>query len=211
LVDVLPVDDDPPRIEVNEGMKASPSTYTPVFRATLTAVDDESPDVTFEVISPEDLAESSSIELNGRLFRTVEQKHSSDDNDSDEDDDDDRVDHYTAVTSFTQSDVNEGKILYRASTAATSNMMFLDRVWLRARDGAGNSSPRFALTVAVSPVDTAAPVLFPGATLQLTVDEYRVTEFGRDNMRFVGAMFTFQHLNRIPLGTFNTCQTISHY
>ena len=175
LVDVLPVDDDPPRIEVNEGMRASPSSYIPVTPSKLKIVDDESPDVTIEIVGTEHNEETTKAK--GLIFK-AEEKH--DASESDEDDDDDV--NYVSVTSFTQSDVNAGRIFYKAPA---TNKMFLDRVWLRAGDGADNFSQRFALTVAVSPVDTLAPTLFPGATLQLTVDEYRVTEFGRDNMRSV--------------------------
>ncbi|RVE63943.1 hypothetical protein OJAV_G00141270 [Oryzias javanicus] len=89
------------------------------------------------------------------------------------------------VSEWLQKDITDGKLFYR-HTGPHNTGTVTDQFVFTVQDDNDppNQSEENSFVIRILPVDDVPPELFPGTTLQMTVEEYKVTHFSKEVLRY---------------------------
>ncbi|GFT76574.1 extracellular matrix protein 3 [Trichonephila clavipes] len=173
-VTVYPEDDDAPILNVNTGLTITRGEEVEITPFVLSATDIDSDDASIRF----DLTESSSA-YGKMLMRKAEIP---------EDPEnwiyDDGL-YERLVTSWTQQDLIEGNIFYRHSGDRVP-FPLTDRIRFRLSDDniPPNESPEQEFLLRIMPLDNTPPEVYPNTPLQMTVEEFQLTDVTKQHLRF---------------------------
>ncbi|KAM9333818.1 FRAS1-related extracellular matrix protein 2a [Pholidichthys leucotaenia] len=175
-ITIVPTDDEPPIINANTGLVLFKNQMMPISPLTLSAADIDSEDSTikFTIIPP-----FSNI---GRVI--LRQSDAPEDPSSWKFNAEDEV-YEKEVTEWLQKDITDGKLFYK-HTGPHNTDTITDQLVFTVQDDNDppNVSGESAFIIRILPVDDVPPVLFPGTTLQMTVQEYKLTHFSKEVLRY---------------------------
>ncbi|NWX16774.1 FREM2 protein, partial [Aegotheles bennettii] len=197
-ITIAPADDQPPLLSANTGLMLSEHQTVQISPFVLSATDIDSDDtsICFVLVgdSPESLLHSHRFgEL---LLRQAEQPASYESKESGaglESDSSSSPWHFVedehvyerVVNKWLQQDILDGRLFFR-HTGAHSASPVVGRIVFQLQDDNDppNRSGEHVLTVKVQPVDNVPPALYPGTSLQMTVQEYQLTVFKKRCLRY---------------------------
>ncbi|XP_035998935.1 FRAS1-related extracellular matrix protein 2a [Fundulus heteroclitus] len=175
-ITIVPTDDEPPIINANTGLVLFKHQVIPISPLMLSAVDIDSEDSTikFTVVPP-----FSSI---GTML--LRQSDAPEDPSSWKFNAEDEM-YEKEVKEWLQKDITEGKLFYR-HTGPHSIDTILDQFIFTVQDD--NDPPNLSgdsiFVIRVLPIDDVPPELYPGTALQMTVEEYELTQFSKEVLRY---------------------------
>ncbi|XP_032398648.1 FRAS1-related extracellular matrix protein 3 [Etheostoma spectabile] len=168
-ITIAPTDDEPPIINANTGLVLFKNEVMQISPFILSASDIDSEDSTIKFIM-----EAPYSTVGELLLRQVEPpsdpslwKFSETDEMFEQ-----------VVIEWFQQDILDGKLFYR-HIGPHSTTTVIDQFVFRVQDDNDppNQSGEHVFTTKIHPVDDLAPVIFPGTTLHMTVQEYELTHF----------------------------------
>ncbi|KAG8007986.1 FRAS1-related extracellular matrix protein 2 [Nibea albiflora] len=175
-ITIVPTDDEPPIINANTGLVLFKNQMMPISPLMLSAADIDSEDSTikFTIVPP-----FSNI---GTVF--LRQSDAPEDPSSWKFNAEDEV-YEKEVTEWLQKDITDGKLFYK-HTGPHNTETIMDQFVFTAQDDNDppNESGENVFIIRVLPIDDVPPELFPGTTLQLTVQEYKLTHFSKEVLRY---------------------------
>uniref|UniRef100_A0A4W4G1W9 Calx-beta domain-containing protein n=1 Tax=Electrophorus electricus TaxID=8005 RepID=A0A4W4G1W9_ELEEL len=175
-ITVVPTDDEPPIINANIGLVLFKNQTLPVSPLMLSAADIDSEDsiIKFSIEPP--------FSTIGEVL--LRQSEAPEDPSSWKFNIEDGV-YEKAVIEWLQKDIADGKLFYR-HTGPHITEAVSDQFIFKAQDDADppNQSDENIFFIRVLPIDDIPPVLFPGTALQMTVYEYKLTQFKKDFLRY---------------------------
>uniref|UniRef100_A0AAV2JC33 FRAS1-related extracellular matrix protein N-terminal domain-containing protein n=1 Tax=Knipowitschia caucasica TaxID=637954 RepID=A0AAV2JC33_KNICA len=175
-ITIVPTDDEPPIINANTGLVLFKNQIMPISPLMLSAADIDSEDSTikFTVVSP-----FSSI---GTVL--LRQSDAPEDPSSWKFNSEDEM-YEKEVKEWLQKDITDGKLFYKHVGPHTTDTI-MDQFLFTVQDDNDppNQSGESVFLVRVLPIDDVPPELFPGTTLQMTVQEYKLTHFSKDVLRY---------------------------
>ncbi|XP_029030012.1 FRAS1-related extracellular matrix protein 2a [Betta splendens] len=175
-ITVVPTDDEPPIINANTGLVLFKNQMMLVSPLMLSAADIDSEDSTikFTVVPP---------------FSTVgtvllRQSDAPEDPSSWKFNSEDEV-YEKEVTEWLQKDITDGKLFYKHVGPHNSDTV-LDQFVFTVKDDNDppNESQETVFQIRILPIDDVPPELFPGTTLQMNVQEYKLTHFSKEVLRY---------------------------
>ncbi|XP_024921466.1 FRAS1-related extracellular matrix protein 2-like [Cynoglossus semilaevis] len=175
-ITIVPTDDEPPIINANTGLVLFKNQMMPVSPLMLSAADIDSEDSTikftirppFSTVGTVLLRQSDAPEdPSSWKFNSVDEVYEKE------------------VKEWLQKDITDGKLFYK-HTGPHSKDTVLDQFAFTVQDDNDppNESEENTFIIRVLPVDDVPPVLFPGTTLQMTVQEYKLTHFSKEVLRY---------------------------
>ncbi|XP_023190178.1 FRAS1-related extracellular matrix protein 3 [Xiphophorus maculatus] len=168
-ITIVPTDDEPPIINANTGLVLFKKEMMQISPFILSATDIDSEDSFIRFI-----LEAPYSTVGELLLRQVEPPaEPSQWKFSETDEMFEQV-----VTEWSQKDILDGKLFYRhvgPHSTTTVTDLFVFRV--QDDNNPPNQSGEHTFTIKILPVDDLPPVLFPGTTLHMTVQEYELTFF----------------------------------
>lgn len=178
-VTIVPTDDEPPILNANTGLVLFKNQMMPVSPLVLSAADIDSEDSTirFSVIPP-------FSKVGAVLLR---QSDAPEDPSSWKFNAEDEM-YEKEVREWLQKDITEGRLFYR-HTGPHNSETVLDQFAFRVRDDNDppNESGENVFVVRILPIDDVPPELFPGTTLQMSVQEFKLTHFSKEVLRYTDA------------------------
>ncbi|KAK2828336.1 hypothetical protein Q5P01_019370 [Channa striata] len=175
-ITIVPTDDEPPIINANTGLVLFKNQMMPVSPLMLSAADIDSEDSTikFIIVPP--------ISAIGTMF--LRQSDAPEDPSSWKFSAEDEV-YEKEVTEWLQKDITDGKLFYK-HTGPHSTDTVMDQFVFTVQDDNDppNKSKENVFIIRVLPIDDVPPQLFPGTTLQMTVQEYKLTHFSKEVLRY---------------------------
>lgn len=175
-ITIVPTDDEPPIINANTGLVLFKNQMMPVSPLMLSAADIDSEDSTiqFTIIPP--FSNVGTVLL--RQSDAPEDPSSWKFNAEDEM-------YEKEVTEWLQKDITEGKLFYK-HTGPHNPDTVMDQFAFKVRDDNDppNESGESVFVVRILPIDDVPPGLFPGTTLQMTVQEFKLTHFSKEVLRY---------------------------
>ncbi|XP_044079027.1 FRAS1-related extracellular matrix protein 2-like [Siniperca chuatsi] len=175
-ITIVPTDDEPPIINANTVLVLFRNQMMPISPLMLSAADIDSEDSTikFTIVPP-----FSSI---GTVF--LRQSDAPEDPSSWKFNSEDEV-YEKEVTEWLQKDITDGKLFYK-HTGPHNTDTVMDQFVFTVQDDNDppNESGKSVFIIRVLPVDDVPPELFPGTTLQMTVQEYKLTHFSREVLHY---------------------------
>lgn len=175
-ITIVPTDDEPPIINANMGLVLFKHQMIPISPLVLSAADIDSEDSTikFTIIPP--------FSTIGTLL--LRQSDAPEDPSSWKFNGEDEM-YEKEVKEWLQKDITDGKLFYR-HTGPRSIETIMDRFFFTVQDD--NDPPNLSgdsmFVIRVLPIDDVPPELFPGTTLQMTVEEYELTQFNKEVLRY---------------------------
>lgn len=175
-ITIIPTDDEPPIINANTGLVLFKNQMMPISPLTLSASDIDSEDSTiqFTVVPP---------------FSTVgtvllRQSDAPEDPSSWKFNAEDEM-YEKEVTEWLQKDITDGKLFYKHTGPHNSDTV-TDQFVFNVQDDNDppNESGESTFVIRVLPIDDIPPELFPGTTLQMTVQEYKLIHFSKEVLRY---------------------------
>ncbi|CAG09021.1 unnamed protein product, partial [Tetraodon nigroviridis] len=175
-ITVVPTDDEPPIINANTGLILFKNQMMPISSLALSAADIDSEDssITFTMLPP--------FSTIGQVF--LRQSEAPEDPSTWKFNTDDEV-YEKVVTDWLQQDIIDGKLFYKhIGPHSTSTVM--DQFSFRVQDDNDppNQSGESSFIIKIIPIDDLPPELYPGTTLQMTVQEYQLTHFRKKFLRY---------------------------
>uniref|UniRef100_A0A8C5H028 Calx-beta domain-containing protein n=1 Tax=Gouania willdenowi TaxID=441366 RepID=A0A8C5H028_GOUWI len=175
-ITIVPTDDEPPIINANTGLILFKNQMMSISLLMLSAADIDSEDSTikFTIVPP---FSTISIVL-------LRQSDAPEDPSSWKFNAEDEV-YEKEVTEWLQKDITDGKLFYK-HTGPHNTDTIIDQFVFTVQDDNDppNVSGENAFIIRVLPIDDVPPELFPGTTLQMTVQEYQLTHFSKDVLRY---------------------------
>uniref|UniRef100_A0A8C0FA62 FRAS1 related extracellular matrix 3 n=1 Tax=Bubo bubo TaxID=30461 RepID=A0A8C0FA62_BUBBB len=197
-ITIAPDDDQPPLLNANTGLMLSEHQTVQISPFVLSATDIDSDDASIRFVLVGDSAVSllHSHPFGELLLRQAERSASYESKENGaglESDSSSSPWHFVedehvyerVVSEWLQQDILDGRLFFR-HTGAHSASPVTGRVvfWLQDDNDPPNRSGEHVLTVKVQPVDNLPPTLFPGTSLQMTVQEYQLTVFKKHYLRY---------------------------
>ncbi|XP_043995934.1 FRAS1-related extracellular matrix protein 2-like [Gambusia affinis] len=175
-ITIVPTDDESPIINANMGLVLFKHQTIPMSPLVLSAADIDSEDSTikFTIIPP--FSTIGTVLL--RQSDAPEDPSSWKFNAKDEM-------YEKEVTEWLQKDITDGKLFYR-HTGPHSIETIMDQFMFTVQDD--NDPPNLSgvsiFVIRILPIDDVSPELYPGTTLQMTVEEYELTQFTKEVLRY---------------------------
>lgn len=175
-ITIVPTDDEPPIINANTGLVLFKNQMMPISPITLSAADIDSEDSTIKFVIIPPFSTIGTVLL--RQSDAPEDPSSWKFNAEDEM-------YEKEVTEWHQKDIMDGKLFYR-HTGPHNTKAIMDQFVFRVQDDNDppNLSGDSAFIIQVLPIDDVPPELFTGTTLQMTVEEYKLTPFSKEVLRY---------------------------
>lgn len=175
-ITVVPTDDEPPIINANTGLILFKNEMMPISSLALSAADIDSEDssIKFTMLPP--------FSTIGQVL--LRQSEAPEDPSTWKFNTEDEV-YEKVVTDWLQQDIIDGKLFYKhIGPHSTSTVM--DQFSFRVQDDNDppNQSGESSFIIKIIPVDDLPPELYPGTTLQMTVQEYQLTYFRKKFLRY---------------------------
>lgn len=166
-ITVVPTDDEPPIINANTGLILFKNQMMPISLLTLSAADIDSEDssIKFTIVPP--------FSTIGQVL--LRQSEAPEDPSTWKFNTEDEL-YEKAVTEWLQQDIIDGKLFYKhIGPHSTSTIM--DQFSFKVQDDNDppNQSGDSSFIIKIIPVDDLPPELYPGTSLQMTVQEYQLT------------------------------------
>ncbi|XP_029622601.1 FRAS1-related extracellular matrix protein 2a [Salmo trutta] len=173
---IVPMDDEPPIINVNTGLVLFKNQIMAISPLMLSAADIDSEDSTIKF-----MIEPPFSTIGGLLLR---QSDAPEDPESWKFNAEDEV-YEKEVTEWLQKDITDGKVFYK-HTGLHNTDTVIDQFVFKVHDDNDppNESGESMFIIRVLPIDDIPPELFPGTTLQVTVQEYQLTHFGKNMLLY---------------------------
>ncbi|XP_042355341.1 FRAS1-related extracellular matrix protein 2a [Plectropomus leopardus] len=175
-ITIVPTDDEPPIINANTGLVLFKNQMMPISPLMLSAADIDSEDSTikFTIVPP--------FSTIGTVL--LRQSDAPEDPSSWKFNAEDEV-YEKEVTEWLQKDITDGKLFYK-HTGPHNTDTIMDQFVFKVQDDNDppNESGESAFIIRVLPIDDVPPELFPGTTLQMTVQEYKLTHFSKEVLRY---------------------------
>ncbi|XP_038063406.1 extracellular matrix protein 3-like [Patiria miniata] len=171
-ITIAPLDDQPPIINVNTGLQISKNELKPISEFVLSATDVDSDDSTIRFILEPPYSTQGNIVIRQLELPPDPQNWSFLGN------------YYErAVTEWTLDDILNNRLFYRHNGVHNADVV-MDRMLFRVADSNPNLSPVSEFVVKILPVDDQPPYLYPGTTLDLSVDEFALSTIRKLNLRY---------------------------
>uniref|UniRef100_A0A3P8U1K2 FRAS1 related extracellular matrix 2a n=1 Tax=Amphiprion percula TaxID=161767 RepID=A0A3P8U1K2_AMPPE len=175
-ITIVPTDDEPPIINANTGLVLFKNQMMPISPLMLSAADIDSEDSTikFTIVPP--------FSVIGTVL--LRQSDAPEDPSSWKFNAEDEM-YEKEVTEWLQKDITDGKLFYK-HTGPHNTDTVMDQFVFTVQDDNDppNVSGENVFIIRVLPIDDVPPELFPGTTLQLTVQEYKLTHFSKEVLRY---------------------------
>ncbi|KAM8834642.1 FRAS1-related extracellular matrix protein 2-like isoform 2-T2 [Synchiropus picturatus] len=175
-ITIVPTDDEPPIVNANTGLVLFKHQMTQISPLMLSAADVDSEDSTvkFTVVSP--FSKTGAVVL--RQSDAPEEPESWKFNAEDEL-------YEKEVVEWLQKDITDGKLFYKHvgphhTDTVTDQFVFT----VQDDNDPPNQSGEATFVIRVLPVDDVPPELFPGSGLRMTVQEYKLTHFSKEVLRY---------------------------
>ncbi|CAG5873227.1 unnamed protein product [Menidia menidia] len=175
-ITIVPTDDEPPIINANTGLTLFKNQMMPISPLMLSAADIDSEDSTikFTIVSP--------FSTIGTVL--LRQTDAPEDPSSWRFNAEEEV-YEKEVKEWLQKDITDGKLFYR-HTGPHNTDTVMDQFVFTVQDDNDppNLSGESVFIIRVLPIDDVPPELFPGTTLEMTVEEYKLTHFSKEVLRY---------------------------
>ncbi|KAM6911118.1 FRAS1-related extracellular matrix protein 2a [Lycodopsis pacificus] len=175
-ITIVPTDDEPPIINANTGLVLFKNQMMPISPLMLSAADIDSEDSTikFTIVAP--------FSTIGTVL--LRQSDAPEDPSSWKFNAEDEV-YEKEVTEWLQKDITDGKLFYKHTGPHRTDTV-MDQFVFTVQDDNDppNESGESAFIIRVLPIDDIPPELFPGTTLQMTVQEFKLTHFSKGVLRY---------------------------
>lgn len=175
-VTIVPTDDEPPILNANTGLVLFKNQLMPVSPLVLSAADIDSEDSTikFTVVAP----------FSGMGAVLLRQSDAPEDPSSWRFNAQDEM-YEKEVTEWLQQDITDGKLFYKHMGPHNTDAV-MDQFVFKVQDDNDppNESGANVFVIRVLPIDDIPPELFPGTTLQMTVQEFKLTHFSKEVLRY---------------------------
>ncbi|XP_069576848.1 LOW QUALITY PROTEIN: FRAS1-related extracellular matrix protein 2a [Brachyistius frenatus] len=175
-ITIVPTDDEPPIINANTGLVLFKNQMMPISPFMLSAADVDSEDSTikFTIVPP--------FSRVGTVL--LRQSDAPEDPSSWKFNAEDEV-YEKEVTEWLQKDITDGNLFYK-HTGPHNTDTVMDQFVFTVQDDNDppNISGENVFVIRVLPIDDVPPELFPGTTLQMTVQEYKLTHFSKEVLRY---------------------------
>lgn len=175
-ITIIPTDDEPPIINANTGLVLFKNQMMPISPLMLSASDIDSEDSTIKFIIVPPFSTIGTVLL--RQSDAPEDPSSWKFNAEDEM-------YEKEVTEWLQKDITDGKLFYK-HTGPHNTDTVMDQFVFNVQDDNDppNESGESLFVIRVLPIDDVPPELFPGTTLQLTVEEYKLIHLSKEVLRY---------------------------
>ncbi|XP_061596739.1 FRAS1-related extracellular matrix protein 2-like [Cololabis saira] len=175
-ITIVPTDDEPPIINANTGLVLFKNQMMPISPLALSAADIDSEDSTIKFIVVPPFSTIGTV-----LLR---QSDAPEDPSSWTFSTEDEV-YEKEVTEWILKDIIDGKLFYR-HTGPHNTGAVMDQFVFTVQDDNDppNLSENNIFIIRILPVDDVPPELFPGTSLQMTVEEYKLTHLSKDVLRY---------------------------
>lgn len=175
-ITIIPTDDEPPIINANTGLVLFKNQMMPISPLMLSASDIDSEDSTikFTIVPP--------FSTIGTVL--LRQSDAPEDPSSWKFNAEDEM-YEKEVTEWLQKDITDGKLFYK-HTGPHNTDTVMDQFVFNVQDDNDppNESGESLFVIRVLPIDDVPPELFPGTTLQLTVEEYKLIHLSKEVLRY---------------------------
>ncbi|KAI4814202.1 hypothetical protein KUCAC02_003406 [Chaenocephalus aceratus] len=175
-ITIVPTDDEPPIINANTGVVLFKNQMMSISPLMLSAADIDSEDSTikFTIVPP--------FSTIGTVL--LRQSDAPEDPSSWKFNAEDEV-YEKEVPEWLQKDITDGKLFYK-HTGPHNTYTVMDQFVFKVQDDNDppNESGESVFIIRVLPIDDVPPELLPGTTLQMTVQEYKITHLNKDVLRY---------------------------